>query len=349
MAQVFVTGMLRSGTTLLQTLLTNHPRMFVAYQPFHQLYVDVKRMFLDEQGWDRVLPLGDGMDATHDESARFSDWLRTRVFDAAEVAALASHSVGGKGGGAADFLPSRLPASAGFMELRECLHAGLAAGFGKAGAHHVGSKEVLCEEYVPALAGAGVHCLLIIRDPRAVIASANHGRYREMVGDRYPLLMLVRLWRKSAQAWLAMAGAPGVAVLRYEDLVARTDATLETVATALSVPPFPGDLVRSQLLDHRGIPWKGNSSFGDKPTVDASGDGGWKAMLSDAEARFIEACTKVEMAMLGYAPSVPPQRRAITGFIEDTADVRAGYLQHYALDAGNREIELARWDAAASE
>lgn len=347
--QLFVTGMLRSGTTLLQTLLTNHPELFVAYQPFHQLYVDVKRMFLEEQGWSRLLPLGDGMDSSRDEPDRFAAWLRARTFDADELALLISRAATGKGGGAADFSAPPLPAPLGFFGLSTHLHASLATRFSRNDAGHVGSKEVLCEEYLPAMTSEGIHCLLIVRDPRAVIASANHGRYRAQVGDRYPLLMLVRLWRKSAQAWLAMAGTDNAMVVRYEDLVARPDAELEAVASALSIASFPDQLLHLPLRDHRGAPWKGNSSFGDKINVDAASDGAWKAMLSTAETRFIEACAKTEMEALGYAPEVPPRRIAISEFTENVVGVRPGYLEHYALGPANREIELARWDAGAGD
>lgn len=346
MRQVFVTGMLRSGTSLLQTLLTNHPELFVAYQPFHQLYVDTKQMFLDEQGWQRLLPLGDGMEAADDEPVRFARWLASRTFDADEISGLVARATTGKGGGAADLAPGPVPCPATFLALCQALHAHLAAQFAREHASCVGSKEVLCEEYLPALAAGGVRCLLIVRDPRAVIASANHGRYREQVGDRYPLLMLVRLWRKSAQAWLRMARHPGVVVLRYEDLVAGTDSVLDVIADFLSIAPFPRDLMGSPLRDHRGHPWTGNSSFGDKATVDASSSSAWRTTLSGAEARFIEACTRSEMAALCYAPESPPQRRAIAEFHEDTEGVRARYLQHYAVDARNLDIELSRWDAA---
>ena len=229
------------------------------------------------------------------------------------------------------------------------LHASLATRFSRDDAGQVGSKEVLCEEYLPAMTSEGIHCLLIVRDPRAVIASANHGRYRAQVGDRYPLLMLVRLWRKSARAWLAMAGTDNATVVRYEDLVARPDAVLEAVASALSIASFPDQLLHSPLRDHRGAPWKGNSSFGDKINVDAASDGAWMTKLSTAEARFIEACAKTEMEALGYAPEVPPRRIAISEFTENVVGVRPGYLEHYALGPANREIELARWDAGAGD
>lgn len=347
MQQLFVTGMLRSGTSLLQTLLTNHPQLFVAYQPFHQLYVDAKRMFLEEQGWTRVLPLGDGMDSAPDEPARFASWLASRSFDDEEIAALVASATTGKGGGASDLAPEPMPGPATFLELREALHVRLAGAHAKDDSRYAGSKEVLCEEYVSVLADAGIRCFMIVRDPRAVIASANHGRYRELVGDCYPLLMLVRLWRKSAQAWQAMARHPMVTALRYEDLVMHTDDVLDTIAAHLHVPPFPRDLLEAPLRDHRGAPWKGNSSFGDKSTVDASSDAAWKGVLARAQVQFIEACALPEMTALGYAVTELPRRDAISSFVEGTDGVRSSYLRHYALDAGNRQVELDRWDAHA--
>ena len=44
-SSVFVTGMARSGTTLLDKLLSLHPNAFVASQPLPLLYVWVKRAF----------------------------------------------------------------------------------------------------------------------------------------------------------------------------------------------------------------------------------------------------------------------------------------------------------------
>ena len=53
--RVFITGMIRSGTTLAQTLLTNHPDAFGVYQPFHQLYIDVEAV-LPRIPWHRSFP-----------------------------------------------------------------------------------------------------------------------------------------------------------------------------------------------------------------------------------------------------------------------------------------------------
>ena len=52
---LFVTGMLRSGTTLLDKLLSIHPQALVHSQPLTPLYVKVKRAFLQTRRSSLVL------------------------------------------------------------------------------------------------------------------------------------------------------------------------------------------------------------------------------------------------------------------------------------------------------
>jgi hypothetical protein len=92
--RVFVTGMLRSGTTLTQVLLTNHPQAWVAYQPFHQLYVDAKQRYLDECGLAISPPLDDGAPGAPDPE-RFVAWLEHHRFDETDAYALARRATGG--------------------------------------------------------------------------------------------------------------------------------------------------------------------------------------------------------------------------------------------------------------
>lgn len=341
---LFVTGMIRSGTSLVQVLLTNHPQAFVAYQPFHQLHVDVKRLFLEECGRPRALPLGDGMGEDPAEAAAFLDWLQARRFTADEARRLAYDAVTGKGGSAVD-LAGTFDAPAGtFFELRAALLQQLAAHFGHGDRPMVGSKEVLCEEYLPALLDAQVRAVAVVRDPRAVVASANHGRYLDLVGDRYPLLMLVRLWRKSVAHALRARSHPLGQLVRYEDVATDPASSLDGIARGLGLDPFPEGLMDRPLLDHTGQPWTGNSSFGDKPGVDVASTMAWRSLLDPGAARFVEACTHPELRALGYATDLAEdEARAVIGeYIEDEAGVRAGYLELYGLTPERREQELQR-------
>jgi hypothetical protein len=313
----------------------------VAYQPFHQFYVDTKHVFLEEHGIERSLPLDDGNPSHHAERAAFLAWLQNRRFNRAETNALATKSVVGKGGGLPGWSPPEV-APGSFFEIREALHRAMARHLGCSGANVIGSKEILCEEYVPALLGAGIRCVLIIRDPRAVIASANHGRYRQMVGDRYPLMMLIRLWRKSAAYWLHHRRDPMVRAIRYEDLVADPLGVLSGMSAWLGLGPFASDILDKPLLDHAGKPWLGNSSFGDKPMVDRGGREPWRDLLAPEEQRFIAACTGPEMDAIGYECEAGVGPNEILEFHEDIRGVRTTYLATHHADQATLREEAAR-------
>lgn len=343
--RLFVTGMIRSGTSLVQVLLHNHPDAFVVYQPFHQLHVDVKQRFLEEQGTPRDLPLGDGTTEPPGEQESFRRWLAGRVFTEDEVAVLVREAVRGKGGSIPD-LSGRLAAPSGtFQEVHAALLGQVATHFGATGARVLGTKEVLCEEYVPAFLDADVPSVVVVRDPRAVIASANHGSYRAQVGDRYPLLMLLRLWRKSAAYALHAGGLPQGAWVRYEDVAVDPEAAMGAVVARLGLAPYPeGALSSGQLFDHAGEPWQGNSSFGAKAGVDATSTTAWRELLDPDTARFVEACTWPELRALGFDTEMgPEQARAVIGsYVEDETGVRTSYLERYRLDDSRREQEMTR-------
>ena len=339
--QVFVTGMLRSGTTLTQILLTNHRQAWVAYQPFHQLYVDVKQRYLDECGFEVSPPLEDGAPGSPDPGL-FVDWLERHRFGDADAQALARRASTGKGGSMSMF-SDRLSAMPGdFPTLRQSLHASMARCLDIQPRQVMGSKEILCEEYLPNLIRSGTHCVVVIRDPRAVIASANHGRYREAVGDRYPLLMLIRLWRKSANYWLDFHDHPMVHAVRYEDLIQSTDAVLSKLADWLDISRFPPGMANVPLNDHLGLPWQGNSSFGDRTSVDNSSISQWRDLLDEDEIRFIEACTFAERMRLGYDSPATPNPGDILDFDEARADVRESYLARHAIDGSAKALESRR-------
>lgn len=345
MEHLFITGMLRSGTSLIQTILSNHRQLFIAYQPFYQLYVDIKQLFFKEHDLKMLLPLGDGMDSSESEDDLFQNWLMNRHFDTSEVSKLTTRSTLGKGASAPELSGKLLAKPGSFIDIHKHLHALLADHYRSNAPLFIGAKEVLCEEYVPAFVRASQRCILIGRDPRAVIASASHGRYKEETGDRYPLLMLIRLWRKSVAYWIALSTNPFVYTVRYEDLTSNSVDSLRKITEWLEVEPFHDGIIGQPLLNHAGEIWRGNSSFGDKSGIEQSSREIWRTLLTGEEIRFIEACTKPELALLGYPHSDNLQRADISDFIEDVREVRESYLSTYQLSSENIKLELARWDA----
>src|SRR5205807_9875042 len=119
-----------------------------------------------------------------------------------------------------------------------------------------GSKETICEEYVPALLDVGFRCAITLRDPRDVLASLNYGRGHAFGGARKPLLFNARSWRKSVAVALAMEEHRQFRWCRYEDLVTDAPATLTRIAPAA----IHNTAVTGEVRDESGKPWPGNSS-----------------------------------------------------------------------------------------
>jgi hypothetical protein len=335
----FITGMLRSGTSLVQAIADNLPGALVAYQPFNRFMVETKGLFLSDHGLARALPLDDGDPALAPERSAFTGWLGTRRFTRAECAALFANAHLAKGAGVPGFVPPA-PIAGDFFALRSALHAELARVLGRDAHAALGSKEILCEEFAPAMLAAGVPTLLVLRDPRAVLASAFNGRYRDDVGDRYPVMQMLGLWRKSAAAWLAHRGKPGALVLRYEDVVDAPSEARGRIAAWLGLDA--GLSGWTPLRDHFGRPWEGNSSFGDVEGVVASGKSRWRTLLPEPLQRFIEACTWPEMMAVGYGSDRVPTIADIVGYEEPSAGVRSSYLAMYPLDDAARQREVRR-------
>lgn len=94
----------------------------------------------------------------------------------------------------------------------------------------------------------------IVRDPRAWYLSAS----RHLPHECSDLEQALALWRRSAEASLAAAARYGdrVLLLRYEQLVGDTEATMGRVAERLGLSPRPELLVPT----FNGLPAKANSS-----------------------------------------------------------------------------------------
>jgi hypothetical protein len=168
-----------------------------------------------------------------------------------------------------------------------------------------GAKETICEEFLPYLVRRGWAAVVVVRDPRDVIASLDTGRGAEFAGRPKPLLFNLRNWRKSVAFALALDGQPGFVRVRYEDLVARPLDTLRGVTEALGLEPFPAGAFSGGIRDQTGALWEGNSSHGRRDGV-SEASVGTQARLPAGVVRFIEAACLPELDCLGYPRAVTP-------------------------------------------
>ena len=227
-AELLVTGCYRSGTTLLEKLLHSQPDAGVASQPFPALYSFVKELFDAERGLERRYPLGHRFLEDRYADRDFAEFLDRRSLGVSELDRVFELLAADQRGlWTPGILGTRAAIRPGvFLDVyRQLLNAanGLLA---RSAARIIGSKEILVEEYVPYLLANGIYVVIIVRDPRDMIASLDFSERDNATGMDRPVLYSVRVWRKSVATALAFDGHPRFHFLRYEDLVADPQAAM---------------------------------------------------------------------------------------------------------------------------
>lgn len=304
-ANLFVTGCYRSGTTLLEKLLHHHPALSVAPQPFPVFYFHVKSAFDSAYGLRQRYPLEHRFCQNHYQAADFYRFLDEFELSRADLDHIFQDlSAYGPGCGTPQMLDLQHRFSPGtFTDVFRQLNERIAEIFPKQALRAVGSKEIVCEEYIPYLLKQGVKTIVIVRDPRDVVLSSTFNQRGSFTGKRRPVLYSLRIWRKSVAVALANEADENFCWMRYEDLVHDPLACLNRIAEFLRVEAFSPECFAAGLTDQWGTPWKGNSSFSDQLAVSGDSVGRYENALADDVVEYIEACCYPEMQALQYAPS----------------------------------------------
>jgi len=306
-AGVFVTGMQRAGTTLFERLVGCHTRISILSQPFPLVFVEAKRNFLRCLGRtdaDLRYPLAHLFLEDRYRPADFTAFLGG-YRPAPQALRRLFHEMAGFTGqytrqdpGRLAFVLERLEPGR-FAATAAQLYRALSA---KPGAVLFGGKETICEEFLPYLLESGWAALVIVRDPRDVLASLNHGRGPELAGRLKPTLFNVRNWRKSVAFALHLERHARFAWIRYEDLVARPLERLAPVAAALGVEPFTEEMLALALAS--GARWPGNSSHRPLDGITDRSIGIHRRVLPAEAATYVEAACYPELRALGYPVSI---------------------------------------------
>jgi hypothetical protein len=345
---LLVTGCYRSGTTLVEKLLNMHPSLTVASQPFPILYFLVKERFLEQRGLQRRYPL-DHLFLERDYSPeQFAQYVEDYVITTEDVTELFDRmDAYTEGLWTPEMKGARHRVErGGFLAVRDQLLDFVDDLFPKANRTYVGSKEVLVEEFIPALVASGTHVVHVVRDPRAMIASLNFRERDNQTGDNRPILYSLRAWRKSAAYALAMSNSDGFVSVRYEDVALDSDATLRKIATSLAIEPLAADALNDGIVDQWGRPWQGNSSFSDKHGVSAESLQSSVERLPEDVVAYIETICRPELLAFGYAPiatsSFDPDR--VANFVEPFASIHAKFESAYSTDPRRVGDEIRRWE-----
>ena len=196
----FLTGMFRSGTTLIARMLNSHPAVACASDPLAPVFKEIRNAAarkLGCGGLDPDAPLGDYyFDAAEQSLMRaVQDWPLQESLGIADRAGFLSH-VADRARPFSPLLADRIGELKGDTA-GEILTAGrtlIAEVYGNASTHLTGFKETWAVEFVPLFLKhfPEARVIILIRDPRAVVAS-KLGR-----DEKYPVLFMARHWRKAS-------------------------------------------------------------------------------------------------------------------------------------------------------
>lgn len=301
---ILLNGCFRSGTTLLDKLLHSHPGIVMASQPFPVLYFYLKEVFLKSKGIDFRYPLDHMFKRSGYSHDEFMSFLDTHIISDKDLdtifGLINQYESGVQTPQIKEYRDSINPGT--FLDVYNQFNDCLLRIFPQDNAPlFVGGKEAFVEEYVPFLLKAGVKVVVIIRDPRDVVASVYNSVVEKHMGESRPLLFLLRAWRKSVALSLAYEDDPNFMWITYEDLVVKTGSVLAKVTNFLQIETFPKNAFEKGIFSQDGVLWKGNSSYERSLELDSSSIGQYRHRLNDKVISYIESACYPEMRALGYS------------------------------------------------
>lgn len=352
MQYLMVLGTQRTGKTLLGRALNMHPQMVVQKEPYFFFFKLCRNIFyrdiLKRDNFDSESPM-DTLFCRSNEEKRllyrsFPDLRFTRT-DIDELVRLTIQQQevqkGERAVNVVKHLNGLKPGSSVsvFVTLMDILYRSYA----KEGAIVVGFSEAWCDEFITPLLAINdldikvIHCH---RDPRAVVASRNSGS--KLYAGMYPLLFIIRHWRKAVAYTILHRSDRRFMAIRYEDLIGDPKRCMSSVCDFMGVPFDAALLNVSGYVKGDGTPWKPNSAF-ELPASQGFSTSSlerWKGILSEDVLAVVEYLCDPEMKYLGYARSVPdPAPDWLLSFREDEAAI-VPWLHKYKLACNESEMAL---------
>lgn len=299
---IFVTGASRSGTTLLSFVLRSHSRVLgLPELQYFGDFADPRRRETHPAGERQLLQAAAALYERHERGVRLA---RLRSCDTDEIQAGAR-------------IRARKLVD-GLSDERRDPYGVFAGATGRL-AREAG-KAIPCEQtprnifYAEALLNIYPQARFVhmMRDPRAVMASQKkRWKRRNLLANRaalpaadalrawvnYHPYTMASLWAKATAEANRLRSHPRFRIIRFEDLLARPEATVREVCEHLDLEYEPEMLDVPQINSSHASSATGARRGFNSEAIDA-----WTKTLSAGEVSVTERLCREGMALGGYAP-----------------------------------------------
>ena len=297
----FILGMIRSGTTYLTKLLNESKKISAISDPYLHFFKSYRNEIYKKHliEFDNGHPLDDHFCSKFEKINKIienSD-LSESISPDTLSKAISNIKIQAKRDSEIDLINIEKIKANNYGTFLEKLFQQINLNYYKKNLTHIGFKSTFCEQFTSTLLNNNKNYkfIFIIRDPRAVYAS--HIKEHE---KQYPLLFIIRNWRKSVfYALRTIQKYNNSIIIKYEDLVENKKCCLDKIFDFLDLNESNYDYTKEVFLDDKGKEWKSNSSFVIMDKNQKKDN--WKKTLSQNQINLIETLTSHELDYFGYS------------------------------------------------
>ncbi|MBN2425575.1 MAG: sulfotransferase domain-containing protein [Calditrichaceae bacterium] len=340
---VFITGMFRSGTTLIEKILTNHNNGYIASQPVPFLYIKLKEIFNKKNNLSSIPYAINPNFPNHFNLNSFTHFLEKRKITRSFIAKIFEDMKNYSGCWTPNIfnIVDKIKENSLSGFYRQICEITDLNDYDKSILFR-GSKEIICEDFIEYFLKNNIKVILIIRDPRDIVVSSNFSQKNNYIGQKRPIIYILRMWRKSIAYSLFFKNNPNFLSVQYEHLIKTPMEVLELITNFLQVNSFSNDFITNELKTQDGKIWKGNSSFGRKKLIDSTSIGNYTKALDMQTINYIETICRPEMNYLGYKIKTEFQESCIQQFKEEYKNIHQAFTQFPITQSQIASEELTR-------
>jgi len=363
MKKIIVTGMYRSGTTLIQKILDCHPNINLINHGVFSFFKILDSKYLNENIFLKDRLLGFYNYTQYDSYKTLFKNIYFNKIDT-EIFLKGIHNeikTDNKLGN-----PSH-PTIEWFNLLKDIIKEGQAHEildniiktinkYRKKNCNNIiysGFKELNIEQFLESLVneyGNNVKMVQVIRDPRSILASRNYSENFILTrGGRklHSLYFIAQMWKTSIfyKYFLTNHYPETFLSIYYEDLVRDTDNEIKKICDFLSIDFMPKLLNYTNYKDEKGNNWKANTSFEQKKGFDTTSIQKWKNIIPKKVIGAFEFMCHHEMRIEGYCPITDKENmfKAFLKYEDENDKIKKWSFQfNLILDSEQKKKEILR-------